>query len=381
MGKPSAPKAPNPTTTANAQAAANKDAIYASAKVNQIDQYTPYGNIIMGGSPEAGTQYVRQTLNPSDQKILNLQRSLGINAANQASQSLANPYQIESNYILPQLFEPSKAGYTADQYGGGEIGQARADQAYQQAMQNWENNNLSRQKVEDAYFNRASRLLEPQFENQRTRELTRLASQGIPEGGEAFDKSYNQGVLEAQNRVLGELADQAVMQGGQEQSRLFGLTQTGRQQDINEGLLSRTQPINELASILQGSQAIQSPNQASTPNYQIAPANVQGAVNTQYQGALNNFNNQNQNYQAGVGGLFGLGGSIASALPWGSWFSDMRMKTNIKPLMKGKYKWYTFNYLWDKTKRVGVIAQEVMKINPAAVTCEGGLYKVNYGEL
>jgi hypothetical protein len=299
----------------------------------------------MGGSPERGTQYVRQTLNPSDQKILNLQRILGINLGQQARKSLSSPFTIDSDFELPTDL------------------------------------NANRDQVEQAYFDRTKNLLQPEFDRQQRREETALVNQGIPRGSEAFNDRYYDQLIDSQNRTLSDAALAAVQAGGAEQSRMFDLTQRGRQQDINDSLTQRTQPINELAAVLQGSQAIQSPNQASTPNYQIAPANVQGAVNTQYQGALNNFNNQNQNYQAGVGGLFGLGGSIASALPWGSWFSDMRMKTNIKPLMKGKYKWYTFNYLWDKTKRVGVIAQEVMKINPAAVTCEGGLYKVNYGEL
>lgn len=40
---PSAPAAPDPAATAAAQAAANKEAVYESAKVNRINQYTPYG--------------------------------------------------------------------------------------------------------------------------------------------------------------------------------------------------------------------------------------------------------------------------------------------------------------------------------------------------
>lgn len=327
MGKPSAPKPPNPTTTANAQSKANRDAIIASARVNQVDQYTPYGEIIMSGDPANGTQRIDQTLSPELQKIFDLQTAIAGDLGGQAQTSLQNPFEFDAS--------------------------------------------ANREKVEDAYFNRATRLLEPQFERQRRREETRLVNQGLPEGSEAFNDSYYDQLLRGQSETMANLADQAVLQGGNEQNRLYGLESA-----------ERIRPINELAAVLTGSQAIQSPQQMFTPTYQQAPANVQGAIGQQYQGQMNAFNNANQNYQAGIGGLFGLGGSVASALPWGAWFSDARLKKNIRYIGNHKgHRLYSFNYLWDNIKRIGVMAQEVIKIKPEAVHNVDGYLAVNYGEL
>ena len=46
MGKsaPSPPPPPDPAKTAAAQAAANKETAIAQAKLNMIDEYTPYGS-------------------------------------------------------------------------------------------------------------------------------------------------------------------------------------------------------------------------------------------------------------------------------------------------------------------------------------------------
>jgi hypothetical protein len=62
--------------------------------------------------------------------------------------------------------------------------------------------------------------------------------------------------------------------------------------------------------------------------------------------------------------------------------SDRRLKKNIE--LVGSYKeypLYTFNYIWDQIKRVGVMADEVIKINPDAVTSSGGYMLVDYSRL
>lgn len=71
---------------------------------------------------------------------------------------------------------------------------------------------------------------------------------------------------------------------------------------------------------------------------------------------------------AGIGGLLGL-------------FSDSRLKKNIKrvgTLMSG-IPVYSFNYIWGGAQKIGVMAQDVLKIKPEAVSLDNsGFYKVNY---
>jgi hypothetical protein len=73
-----------------------------------------------------------------------------------------------------------------------------------------------------------------------------------------------------------------------------------------------------------------------------------------------------------------LGGAIASTAPF---WSDRRLKTNIRKIGKrGPYNWYSYNYIWGE-KSEGVMADEVEKINPAAVSEINGFKAVNYGAL
>lgn len=82
--------------------------------------------------------------------------------------------------------------------------------------------------------------------------------------------------------------------------------------------------------------------------------------------------------QAG-GGLFG--GLLKGAIGIASIFSDRRLKENIKfhSIIQG-FKFYTYNYKGSDVKCLGVLADEVEKINPEAVTVdpETGFKKVNY---
>lgn len=66
--------------------------------------------------------------------------------------------------------------------------------------------------------------------------------------------------------------------------------------------------------------------------------------------------------------------------------SDRRVKENIKKIgtLKGKhgeYPIYTFNYIGSKAPQVGVMAQDVEKINKAAVTEINGIKHVYYQKL
>jgi len=62
--------------------------------------------------------------------------------------------------------------------------------------------------------------------------------------------------------------------------------------------------------------------------------------------------------------------------------SDPRTKTDKKLIGKHKdYNLYSFKYLGSDEEQIGVMADEVKEINPAAVVTIDGIDHVNYGAL
>lgn len=106
---------------------------------------------------------------------------------------------------------------------------------------------LGRKSVEDALFSR----LNPQFDRDRGALESRLAAQGITTGSQAYSTATDE-----LNRNMTDARFQAVLAGGQEQSRQEGLRQTElgrrrgtRQQLFEELLAQRGIPYQELAQI------------------------------------------------------------------------------------------------------------------------------------
>lgn len=62
--------------------------------------------------------------------------------------------------------------------------------------------------------------------------------------------------------------------------------------------------------------------------------------------------------------------------------SDIRVKRDIKLIGKWKqYPIYLFRYIWSDLWQIGVMAQEVRRIKPQAVSSVGGMLVVDYGRL
>lgn len=89
-------------------------------------------------------------------------------------------------------------------------------------------------------------------------------------------------------------------------------------------------------------------------------------------------------------GLFGKGSGIESAIASSiaanpAIFSDIRLKTNVKPVgEKNGHKLYEFSYIPQMKRKgrfIGVMAQDVLKIHPEAVREVEGFYAVDYGAL
>lgn len=62
--------------------------------------------------------------------------------------------------------------------------------------------------------------------------------------------------------------------------------------------------------------------------------------------------------------------------------SDARLKANIVPIgVKNGYTIYEWRYIGSSVRYRGVMAQDVIEIDPQAVTLQGGYYAVDYGRL
>jgi len=341
-GKGSAPPAPDYVGAAQQTAAGNLEAARATAAANRTNQITPYGNLTYtanpGTDPYGNTLYTAtQTLSPDQQKIAEQTSAL--------SSGLLGSAQSGLNYANQVLSQPgvdtSKLPSTGFNPG----------QSYQDAM-------MSR--------------LSPQIDRENAQLEQQLANRGIAAGTDAYNQAKT---LQAQNQ--NDRLNSATVQG-------MNTGLAANQQGFQQAAYNQMQPINVINALRTGSQ-VQNPSFVNTPNQaNTAGPDILGATNAQYQNQLNAYNAQQAQQGGFMGGLMSLGGSALMA-PTGT-FSDERLKTDIKQI--GTHKLgigiYTFKYKkghhLPEGTQVGVMAQEVEKVIPEAVTtAENGYKLVNYG--
>ena len=283
-----------------------------------------------------------------------------------------------------------------------------------------DNFSADRQRVEDSLMQR----MNPQLERERGNIEQRLADQGIRYGSQAYASAmddYNRQANDARfaavgqagseqqrmNQMAGSLAAfQNAAQGQQYQQELgrgtfanagqgqqftqnaaqaafgnaglaqqlaqaqsgFNASNTARNAYLQEQYAARNQPINEITSLMSGSQ-VQSPNWINTPGSQIATTDIGGLINQNFNQQMGNYQAQNQNWQSTMGGILGAGASI---------LSDERAKENIVPMgtvfaagQDGKRKQLPiseWSYKGEAERHVGPMAQDVERINKSAVT-------------
>jgi len=150
----------------------------------------------------------------------------------------------------------------------------------------------------------------------------------------------------------------------------------------------RNEPINTLNALRTGAQ-VQGPNFVnSAQQATTAGADILGATQAGYNAQMGNFNAQQAAQGSLNAGLMGLGGTLGAGYLIG--MSDIRTKENITPIgtLPNGLTVYSFDYK-DEFKdhplaghgiHIGVMAQEVEKVFPYAVTTLDDGYKVvNYG--
>jgi hypothetical protein len=134
---------------------------------------------------------------------------------------------------------------------------------------------------------------EPRFEQQRAASENRLRNQGLDPTSEAYKSAMN---------------DQALQQN--EARNQFMTSAQG--QFFNQGLQGRQQELNELQPGLNFGNMALNPQYAQVPG--VGLENNASLINQSYGNQLNAYNEQQRQRNAMLGGLAGLGGTLAGTL-------------------------------------------------------------------
>ena len=287
MGKstPSAPAAPDPYATAAAQGAMNKETAETQARLNRVDEYTPYGSSVYSNTEggDGSSDYTRTTtLDPAQQAIVDQQTGISSQLNELAGDQIT---RVEGSLSDPYSYEGMPDAPVADA--------------------------AARQQTIDAMYNQYESRLNPQFSDAQTALETQLANQGIGVGSDAYTKA-----MESQGRTRNDAfqsaMNNAVTGGGAEQSRLFGLQGNARERAIQEYERIRNAPLNEVSALMSGTQ-INNPTFSAIPQTGVANTDFIGAQNSSNAMLNNQYAQQMGANNAMTGGLFGLAGAGAGA--------------------------------------------------------------------
>ena len=343
------PAAPDPAATAAAQGQANKEAVRESALVNQIGTEGPWGKTYFTGEVGAPDRTQVTELSGASQDVYNKQQQIAQTLSGYGTDLAGQVAQGPAQFTLDGLPAAPWDTDRSDAIGA----------------------------VEKATYDRGYNLLQPEFERSEDSLRTLLANQGVTEGSEAWTTEMDR-LSDSQNRALTDLSLASVNAGRAEDSRLFGLGQSGRNQALGEQLTERTQPMNELAAILQGSPALGTPQGVNPGQYGVQPGDIQGATNMAYQGALANSQASQAARQSATNNLFGLGGTLAAA----AILSDPRLKVGARKVGKVRgLNVYAYRYLFGVKEFLGFMADEVRGMFPEAVRVRDGYMTVDYDKV
>lgn len=325
MGK--APAPPNPRETAAAQTGTNVGTAISNAMLGNVNQITPDGTLTYNqtGSHKWTDPYTNKTYTiPTFTATQTLSpEQEAIRQQNVAAQgNIAGLASDQSAFLRDYLQEPF-------QYGN--------------------------QDVEDWAYDLGSRRLDPRLAREEEAIRTRLLNSGIREGSAAWNAEMGR---------HSEAANDAYTQ----------LMLQGRGQAFQEALTGRNQPINELTALLSGSQVSQ-PNFINPNMPTIPTTDTAGIINNHYQ-------QQMAQWGANQGILGGLMGGVGSLIS----LSDddaKKDKKKVGHLDSVDLDVHEYRYKGEPStapKRLGLMASEVERKNPAAVQKRGGLRYVNYSK-
>lgn len=210
----------------------------------------------------------------------------------------------------------------------------------------------ARQSAEDAIYGRASSRLDPMWNQREEQTRTRLWNQGLREGDEAW--KYAMGNLERGRTDAYQTAmNEAIMGGGQEASRTFGLDMSRRQQALSEQLRRRTQSLGEIGSLVAGQEV----GMPQLPGFsQAGRAAAPDLTGASQAGSGNEWAKYSARQGEKAGTMEGIMSLAATVAPF--FMSDRRLKSNIVHVgfTPGGQRVYEYD-IFD-THQTGVMAQE-----------------------
>lgn len=329
MGK-SQPQAPDPSATASAQGQWNSFTAQQQQAMNMVGQNSPYGSL-------AYTQTGSTTMTDPNGKQISVPQFTANTTLSPSQQAI---------FDQTQKAQSNLAGLAENQSGMLKDYLSKPFEFNNQDAANWS-------------YDLASQRILPQQKLDTEALQRQLLQRGLRPGTEQYDSEMRR-MTNAQSDQLNQLA------------------LTGRSQAFNEAAYTRSAPINEITSLLSGSQVTQPGSTfASTPQTQVGGVDYSGLVNQNYQSQLQQSNAQ-------MGGMFGLGGALGGSLlnaagkagSFGALFSDRRLKSDVVRIGTTPHGlgFYEYNIFGERQR--GVMADEVEKIMPEAVSIHESGYKM-----
>jgi hypothetical protein len=261
------PTVPDYMTLAQQQAQYNSGLAQQQSQLNNPNQYNPFGSRTTTYNPD-GTSSVNTTLNPQQQALFN-----GSTNISQGIQNYANGMIGGLNYNnVPGMPSASQSDLNA---------------------------------TRDAVYGQQTQYLDPQFQQGQSDLDSQLANKGIMEGSDAWNRAQNNFALQKQ-AAYGDARDRAIQAGGAEQSRLFNLGMSARQEGVNENNALFAGNLNGLNAV-KGAGSYTMPTFQGTTATNIGNVDWLNAANQAYQGQLGQANAQNASNANLYNGLFSLG--------------------------------------------------------------------------
>jgi len=368
---PKPPPAPDYAGAAREQGAANVETARLEGRMNRPDVVSPYDITRVTDLPD---DRFLQTYSLTPEYEAQRQKQVGISDAylDTAGRLLGGLPQ--ETFSLANL--PSQPGMI--------------DRSNFAQIPTMENLGDYATRVEGAYYNRAVSRLQPQFQQQGIDLRTQLINSGIPEGTTAYNNAFAE-LRMAQNDTLQGVAAESIREGqalaDAQLGRATGLrsfqisdaaSQVAEQERMRDRqladlLLQREVPLSEIATLTGLPAPATRGGQIATtgldvPATSIAPPPIFAATQAQGLDANQRFGTQTAAYGSQMAALGSILGGAASNPS--TKLSDKTLKKNIKYKSKSKsgLNIYEFEYNWSPQKYTGVMAQEVKKVKPSAVS-------------
>jgi len=229
-------------------------------------------------------------------------------------------------------------------------------------------------QINNALYQSSYNNLRPQFQQEDTNTRDYLSNRGIPLGSNAYSKALTNLYRDRGNQ-LNQLSLQSTLAGSQEQDRLTRLAEA-----------QRAARLAETGNALQGIDMNAFSNVANIN----AAQNIAGQEGASNAYNLARFQDTQRRRSAALAENFKAGGQVAGAMAssgGAAAASDISLKENIELVghSRAGYPIYNFDYKnknFGSGRYVGVMAQDVERINPEAViTSDEGYKMVNYSML